>query len=319
MGFHEVQFPTNISYGSQGGPGYKTAIVESDAGDEQRISRWQDARREYDVRYGIRSRSDISTVLNFYMAREGAANGFRFKDWNDFSSATDHIGTPTSTDCPIGTFTAGGSRTWQLQKRYVSGGTTKYRAITKPVVGTIVVAINGVTTTAFTSDSTNGQVTLNSDPADGALITAGCYFDVPVRFDESADRLMAISIDSFDERSLPSCRLVEIKDATPTDPIGLFTVGACESVIASNTILNLGRGGVQYIQASSGGLQVRLPNPANMPTGGPLFTIFAAGANNFDITDHLGTTTFISGFAPGAVCEASVTIDGSGNKHWLVY
>jgi len=38
MGFHEVRFPDDISYGSDGGPGYNTNIIEMDSGDGARYA-----------------------------------------------------------------------------------------------------------------------------------------------------------------------------------------------------------------------------------------------------------------------------------------
>ena len=44
MAFVEVQFPTDISYGSSGGPEYATDIVATNSGYEQRNINWAQAR-----------------------------------------------------------------------------------------------------------------------------------------------------------------------------------------------------------------------------------------------------------------------------------
>ncbi len=48
MSFHDVRFPTDISYGSSGGPGFSTAIIEVDSGAEERISLMYDDPKAFD-------------------------------------------------------------------------------------------------------------------------------------------------------------------------------------------------------------------------------------------------------------------------------
>ena len=63
---------------------------------------------------------------------------------------------------------------------------------------------------AFTCDYATGAIAFDAGhiPADGAVITAGFEFDVPVRFD--TDRL-EISVDGFRHGSIPSIPIVEIR------------------------------------------------------------------------------------------------------------
>jgi len=73
-------------------------------------------------------------------------------------------------------------------KAYASGAQTWTRTITKPVSGTVVVAIGGVVqASGWSVDIATGIVTFTTAPVNGAAITAGYQFDVPVRFD--TDRL----------------------------------------------------------------------------------------------------------------------------------
>ena len=81
MTFLETQFPEGISYGSRGGPGYSTEILTLDSGQEIRIARWNSARHRYDASYGVQNYADLKSVLDFYHATRGAADGFRWKDW----------------------------------------------------------------------------------------------------------------------------------------------------------------------------------------------------------------------------------------------
>ena len=182
MAFHEVRFPDNISRGARGGPERRTQIVELASGDEERNASWANSRRRYDVAYGIRRADDLAAVVAFFEARNGRLYGFRFKDWADYKSCAPSQ-TPGPTDQIIGTGD-GTTTDFQLVKAYTSGAQSWARAITKPVAGTVRVAINGTEqTSGWSVDTTTGVVSFDSAPAAGATITAGFAFDVPVRFD----------------------------------------------------------------------------------------------------------------------------------------
>jgi uncharacterized protein (TIGR02217 family) len=142
MAFHDTRFPVNISRGARGGPERRTQIVELSSGDEERNATWSDSRRRYDVAYGIRKADDLAAVVTFFEARGGRLYGFRFKDWSDYKSSLPSVAT-SRTDQSIGTGT-GALKTFQLVKRYTSGAQTWTRTITKPVAGTLLVALNGV-------------------------------------------------------------------------------------------------------------------------------------------------------------------------------
>lgn len=207
MAFHEVRFPDNISRGARGGPERRTQIVELASGAEERNASWANSRRRYDVAYGIRRADDLAAVVAFFEARNGRLHGFRFKDWADFKS-----GLPSQalspTDQPLST--GNGSATqFQLTKRYTSGAQSWTRAITKPVAGTLTIALNGTPQASGWSVSTaTGLITFTTAPATGAAITAGFEFDVPVRFDSDA---LDVTLDLEHFGSITSIPLLEIR------------------------------------------------------------------------------------------------------------
>ena len=207
MTFHEVRFPDNISRGARGGSERRTQIVELSSGAEERNASWANSRRRYDVAYGIRRADDLAAVVAFFEARNGRLHGFRFKDWADFKSCLPSQ-TPTSTDQPIGTGN-GSTNTFQLTKRYTSGAQSWTRAITKPVAGTVTIALNGTPQVSGWSVSTaTGLITFTTAPAPGVAITAGFEFDVPVRFDTDA---LDVTLDIERLGSITSIPLVEIR------------------------------------------------------------------------------------------------------------
>ena len=207
MAFHEVRFPDNISRGARGGPERRTQIVELASGDEERNASWADSRRRYDVAYGIRRADDLAAVVAFFEARNGRLHGFRYKDWADYKSALP-LQAITATDQQIGTGT-GSLQTFQLAKRYTSGAQTWVRTITKPVTGTVRVALGMVEQmSGWTVDTTTGVVTFTAAPAGGVIVRAGFEFDVPVRFDSDT---LDVTLDFERLGSITSIPLLEIR------------------------------------------------------------------------------------------------------------
>ncbi len=205
--FHEVRFPLTISWRSTCELTRRTEVVVLGSGHEMRNARWRDARRRYEIGYGIRSIDELHEVIAFFEARMGALHGFRFRDWSDWKSCQP-LADPSPEDQPIGT--GDGSRTeWPLVKVYGSGPAETVREIAKPVDGTVRVAVDGVeATSGWSVDATTGLLTFASPPPAGAAITAGYEFDVPVRFETDELR---IDMDGFRAGVAPQIALVEIR------------------------------------------------------------------------------------------------------------
>jgi uncharacterized protein (TIGR02217 family) len=204
VAFHEERFPTDISRGGAGGPERRTEIVVLGSGREERNARWADSRRRYDAGLGIRKLDEIHDVIRFFEERRGRLHGFRWKDHADFRSCAPGR-VPTATD----QFQARGdgvTREFPLIKTYGTDNAW-VRRIAKPVAGTLRAAVNGVSVAAELN-AVAGTMRLAQAPANGAVITAGYEFDVPVRFD--TDRL-EISLAAFEAGQIPHIPLVEIR------------------------------------------------------------------------------------------------------------
>ena len=209
MEFHEIRYPTDLSFGSGGGPERRTEIVTLANGFEERNSPWADSLHHFDAGSGLRSLDDLAALIAFFEARRGPLYGFRWKDWTDYKSGLPSHAV-SAQDCAIGT-ADGVTTVFQLQKVYVSGPASYARPIAKPVDGTVKVAVAGVSQVEgsdFTCDTTTGLVSLAVAPAVGAAVTAGFEFDVPVRFD--ADRI-AVSVASFQAGEVPDVPVLEVR------------------------------------------------------------------------------------------------------------
>jgi uncharacterized protein (TIGR02217 family) len=200
--FDDVLFPLALGREAEVMPEFSTAIVVSAGGHEARNASGSAARTRYDIGPGIRSEQDIAALLDFFRARMGPARGFRLRDPFDSSSAGGHAA-PTPIDQPIGTGD-GITRRFALVKHYGES----VRRITRPVAGSVRVAVNGMEISGFTlTDAV--WVVLDAAPEAGAAIAAGFAFDVPVRFAE--DRL-SVTRATFMAGQAASVPLVEVRE-----------------------------------------------------------------------------------------------------------
>ncbi len=208
--FHDTRFPIAISRGAVGGPERRTDVVVLGSGAEERNSRWADSRRSYNAGYGVKSLDDLHAIVAFFEERRGRLHGFRWRDPLDHKSCAPER-TPTALDQTLGIGT--GTRTqFALVKVYGAAFAPYTRSITKPLAGSVSVAINGIIEPAATHtiDHTTGVVTFlpGHVPPFGQAISAGFEFDVPVRFD--SDKL-EINMSGFRSGAIPSIPLVEIR------------------------------------------------------------------------------------------------------------
>ncbi|WP_404336207.1 DUF2460 domain-containing protein [Sphingomonas sp. MMS12-HWE2-04] len=191
--FDDVLFPLALGREAEVAPEMSTAIVTSAGGHELRNAEWAAARTRYDVGPGVRSETDIAALLGFFRARMGAARGFRLRDPFDWQATDEVLGMGD-----------GANAVFALVKTYGAS----VRRITRPVAGSVRVAIDGAETHGFALED-GGTVVLDAAPAAGAVVTASFVFDVPVRFAE--DRL-SVSRATFLAGVAASVPLVEIRE-----------------------------------------------------------------------------------------------------------
>jgi len=326
MSFHEDRFPTDISYGSRGGPGYSTSIIGLDSGQEVRVARWSQPRHRYNARYGIRSLANMNAVLEFYHARQGPTHGFRWKDFMDFTTNADHRSEEAWNDQSLGVLASGA--TMQLRKAYTSGPTTRYRNITKPVSGTVVVGWDDgdglsekTETTDWTVDTTTGIITITAGAlagATGKTIYAGCEFDVPVRFGEEIDAMFPINMPSYDSGIVPDIPIVEVKDSTVHSAD--FNYGGSTRYTAAGAHSHAASDGRVIVCAPSGAdnMDINLPSLTNnYQLGGPWFYVIHAGGTG-TVTVYEDAVSVIA-LAQNEACVINCIIDSGGSREWRAW
>lgn len=212
--FHNVRLSTRIEVEAQGGPGFKTTIIETASGDEFRNVNWSRQRGRWTVGY-TDDKDKIDEIVAFFQVRRGKAYGFRFRDWSDYKVDND--------------FATGDGTTavFQAAKIYASGNYSFTRPLTRLVapvtvyktpktgddgLGNPTYGPRAVVASGVTVDIDRGTLTFNSAPAAGDLIGLACEFDVPVRFDVDDLPLTMIQQDFASVQGVP---IIEIRDRNP--------------------------------------------------------------------------------------------------------
>ncbi|MEO1701464.1 MAG: TIGR02217 family protein [Pseudomonadota bacterium] len=177
--FDDVLFEPRIPLRPAVTTSFNVDKVLLSSGFEHRNARTQFGRKTYHVPIGQRPIAELMEILDFFAARKGSLRAFRFRD--PFSADTASVGAMvTALDVQLG---VGDGVASQFQLFQRNG-----HFITKPVIESVLVAVGGqsLDATAFSVDGHTGQVTMATEPAEGAAVTAGCVFDTPVRFQNDA-------------------------------------------------------------------------------------------------------------------------------------
>lgn len=318
MSFDNAIFPYNISYGSKGGPSFMTNIIETDSGNEQRIARWEMPRHRYDVSYGVKGQSDLMLVKRFFIARLGCANGFRFRDPGDYTTAPNGIDFPSSTD-EFMVAIDGSDVDFQLVKRYTSGSVTRNRTLTKIDEGEtpVLIAVAGAdVTSGYSVNDDNGVVTFDTAPS--TLPTAGFMFHTPVRFDKQSDEWLQWSFDDYNNHST-EILLIEVRDVGDAVSTEFDYGGAEIYCLVGAKQLTMSSGRVQQARPTDDSDNIlTLPDITTVPAGGPIFYLI-----NIDDTNDLNVYTFEDDSAPFVVIAHGKAItmlrgvDGDLNPIWI--
>lgn len=213
--FKDIQFPTAIAQGAEGGPTFNTVVDAASSGREQRAGLWLNARWEFDVTHALKRPSEMFAIKKLFLIVNGMQHSFRFKDWGDYTEKD------TETGLSVGMLTPSpysGSGTLQMYKAYTLGGDTYMRKITKPVSGTITIkdgsgntlVIGGSGGNGVAIDYTSGVATLHTpgNYTGQAMVWFG-QFDNHARLgtDKMRFKLNASTIHSWED--IP---IIEIKE-----------------------------------------------------------------------------------------------------------
>ena len=193
MGRINEVFDEEADYGFEGGPAYKTAVVDLENGFDDRDSEWAYPKHEYSASFSNIREEDRDYVIAVFHACRGRRHSFLFKDWNDYSVENEPI------DVEPGT-----SNTIQLYKTYEFGEAYTIRPIQAIRIATIYNEAG--TPIAGTLNLQTGEFTPNDPWGTGQYSWTGEFY-VWVRFDDDYNPM---TINSWRTHSA-SVKLVEDK------------------------------------------------------------------------------------------------------------
>ena len=208
--FLEERLPIDVRMGASYGDGYQVTITETAGGAEYRKLVHPFPRRRWSINFTLLRDDLASRVLALYHRADGTLAGFRVRCHDDYSTAADGRSAPNELDQTLTRLSSG---VYQLRKEYGSGATPlgigrPARILYKPVAGTVLIAVNGTPkATGISVNTATGQVTISSPtPAALDVVTGGCEFDIPARFNSDIE----ITALSDRVRDCGSIELVEL-------------------------------------------------------------------------------------------------------------
>jgi uncharacterized protein (TIGR02217 family) len=175
MAFFEERFPDSIAQGGRGGPRFSTSAQKTPGGFRGANQNWSAPLHFFNVDQAVKTEADFVTVRAFFYVVKGAFDGFRFKDYSNFTVTQAQGAMPLVT-----------GSVYQMSKTESYGSRSWVRTIAKPVAGTAVIyrtrsSVTTDITSSCTIDTTNGHVTVTGHVSGDTYAWAG-EFDVPVAF-----------------------------------------------------------------------------------------------------------------------------------------
>lgn len=198
LGFDPVHLPDSLAIHVRRETQFRTDVVTTASGDEQRNAAWAQARHHFTLDSGAVTLAEARQIETFFRARNGRHGGFLLRDWLHPHSGTGD--TPAADNVVLQAADA---------TRLVFNVDIAGRRNIRPRADGFVLARNGrrLGASDFTLDRREGRVHLTAAARPDTTLTAGFYFDVAVRFD--ADRLQIERL-SADMVRLAPLALVEI-------------------------------------------------------------------------------------------------------------
>ena len=199
--FVDERFPECVSFGSSGGPGFRTSIFEMDSGYTSGNAEWDRIRSHYEVTFQNATPEDVTAVDSFFYGMRGQGVAFRYKDHSDYQISNQNMGVGNGSATEFLTF-----------KRYSSGGYDYDRPIKKLVAGTVTgVTVGGVSkieNTDYFVIPNLGMIKFTAPPAKGDIVFVGYIeFDVPVRF---ATDTLSVTTHAHLQHDVQGLSLVEV-------------------------------------------------------------------------------------------------------------
>lgn len=185
MSYIDTFIPACGGYGWQGGPEFKTVIVEMRNGWERRNAEIANARHTFNIPYTNISPEDYMGIKQLHLIARGRLHSFKFIDELDKEADNEVFATGN-----------GVQKVFQLRKLSLIDGVSYSRNVYVPLPG-ITITNNGVSASP-TIDYDRGLVTFAAAPGNGNALRWTGQFALWVRFNQDD---LPFSIDNLRVRS----------------------------------------------------------------------------------------------------------------------
>lgn len=351
MGSQRLVFPDGLADGSRSGARFGNRSVTGDNPWTYRATNW-DPHSSGGIHYPLKSDLDaeeLGELIDFYHATRGSGYGFRFKDFNDFTTALNgslplNPGIFTNRSLCTAVFAAGGlppyfpngvNKIWKFNKVYYNQGTapvgrSNIRRITKPTFPgdpdyAMVIYLNGFpahingidqrpNAVRFAVDYDGGVFSMtdgngNALPPSTALVEALFTFHVPARFSLGVDRQLSIEYLGDDHFRANNLSMEEIVDPPYCGPEEVVH-GGQETINANQGAEDQGL--YKRINVAAQGSVLPLPpwdTYPKPPVGGPIMTVHNTGGQVLRMTM---SGRQVGTVGAGQAAEIHYIIDGPG-------
>ena len=185
-------------YGWQGGPAFKTLIVNMASGRERRNAEIAQAKHQFQAPFNNILPEAYRSIKQMHLVCRGMLRSFKFRDELDYQADGEAFGEGDGVEVEF-----------QLLKQSLIDGVSYQRYVYVIEPGAVVY-VNG-TPTSVTIDQDRGTVTFAAPPANGAALTWSGTFALWVRFNQdylpfSIDNLNAVngSVDLLEDDPPPA-------------------------------------------------------------------------------------------------------------------
>jgi len=237
------RFPSDTNYKLVREINYLNHIVKNQAGVEQINAITTQPQHRYDVVYVGKDKTPMQKLQRFFHVVCGRLHCFRFKDEFDCTSTNNPNHSPTATDQYLSGIVDGLHNRFQLAKWYKADNLTTVRYITKPILQSVQVSIDGITVNSdFYTVSDSGVVEFTHNDKGDIKAVSNTY---PCEFTARNKLSAGQSIILHNMRGMPSlndarCAVLAATPATITLNLDTRNSGEYTGGGAFNSLPSLG-------------------------------------------------------------------------------
>lgn len=203
IGFHDVTFPEDVSWGSAGGPIFKTHVYTAHRGYEKRNIEWVQPLMRFNVAYGVRTDEQMMRLIEFFNARQGRLHAFRYKNWANYKVVNRPIAASDGVSTRLPLYKFYGTQSARFYKRL-------RKIVRGSVTGVQLWADPGTEGVDYMIDYDTGEIHLaQALPYGKPVYAQSLEFQEAVRFTEDN---IQIVIDAYNTQSLRDLELISIRD-----------------------------------------------------------------------------------------------------------